>query len=193
MINALGLLEVKGLVAGIEAADAMLKTAQVRLLSQTITNPALVTLVVEGDLAACRAALDAGAMAASKLGEVIVKKDIGRPEKDTEWFVTSLNDVSELSRVEPQKSIDKKTSEPVKKTAEATSAENAPVDNIISLSEDSLLTFVTQSAEKGCNITDIINYFNSTRADIKAMLKDSISKGNILKRGNRYYLVEAKK
>ena len=64
MINALGLLEVEGMVAAVDAADAMLKAANVRLLSHEVLDPGRLTLVVEGDLAACRAALDAGAAAA---------------------------------------------------------------------------------------------------------------------------------
>ncbi|CCM83622.1 Ethanolamine utilization polyhedral-body-like protein EutK [Klebsiella pneumoniae subsp. pneumoniae ST258-K26BO] len=57
MINALGLLEVEGMVAAVDAADAMLKAANVRLLSHEVLDPGRLTLVVEGDLAACRAAL----------------------------------------------------------------------------------------------------------------------------------------
>lgn len=53
MINALGLLEVDGMVAAIDAADAMLKAANVRLLSHEVLDPGRLTLVVEGDLAAC--------------------------------------------------------------------------------------------------------------------------------------------
>ncbi|MGU0017167.1 BMC domain-containing protein [Escherichia coli] len=68
MINALGLLEVDGMVAAIDAADAMLKAANVRLLSHEVLNPGRLTLVVEGDLAACRAALDAGCAAAMRTG-----------------------------------------------------------------------------------------------------------------------------
>ena len=67
MINALGLLEVEGMVAAVDAADAMLKAANVRLLSHEVLDPGRLTLVVEGDLAACRAALDAGAAAARRL------------------------------------------------------------------------------------------------------------------------------
>ncbi|VTO26515.1 putative carboxysome structural protein, ethanolamine utilization [Klebsiella pneumoniae] len=66
MINALGLLEVEGMVAAVDAADAMLKAANVRLLSHEVLDPGRLTLVVEGDLAACRAALDAGAAAARR-------------------------------------------------------------------------------------------------------------------------------
>ena len=68
MINALGLLEVEGMVAAVDAADAMLKAANVRLLSHEVLDPGRLTLVVEGDLAACRAALDAGSVAAERTG-----------------------------------------------------------------------------------------------------------------------------
>ena len=95
MIDALGLLEVRGLTCGIEAADAMLKAASVRLLRQAVTNPALVTLVVEGDLAACRAALDAGAALATRRGCLVSRKEIGRPEDDTAYLLGSLLDAGQ--------------------------------------------------------------------------------------------------
>ena len=57
MINALGLLEVEGMVAAVDAADAMLKAANVRLLSHEVLDPGRLTLVVEGDLAALRVSL----------------------------------------------------------------------------------------------------------------------------------------
>ncbi|ASG87373.1 ethanolamine utilization microcompartment protein EutK [Salmonella enterica] len=87
MINALGLLEVDGMVAAVDAADAMLKAANVRLLSHQVLDPGRLTLVVEGDLAACRAALDAGSAAAQRTGCVISRKEIGRPEEDTQWLI----------------------------------------------------------------------------------------------------------
>lgn len=71
MINALGLLEVDGMVAAVDAADAMLKAANVRLLSHEVLDPGRLTLVVEGDLAACRAALDAGSAAAQRTGALL--------------------------------------------------------------------------------------------------------------------------
>jgi ethanolamine utilization protein EutK len=87
MNNAIGFLEVKGLVCGIEAADAMLKAASVRLVTQITTNPGLITLVVEGDIGSCRAAIDAGRMAAERLGGVVSEKVIGRPEPDLALFL----------------------------------------------------------------------------------------------------------
>jgi ethanolamine utilization protein EutK len=89
-INALGSVEVYGLVAGIEAADAMLKSAQVRLLRQYEVHPGLITLAIEGDLGACRAAVAAGVAAASRIGTVISSHVIGRPDGDTETMVEEL-------------------------------------------------------------------------------------------------------
>ena len=89
-INALGFIEVYGLVAGIEAADAMLKSAQVRLLRQYEVHPGLITLTVEGDLAACRAAVAAGVAAASRVGAVIASNVIGCPDGDTETMVLDM-------------------------------------------------------------------------------------------------------
>ncbi|THF67014.1 BMC domain-containing protein [Pseudothauera nasutitermitis] len=89
-IDALGFLEVRGLVAAIEAADAMAKAADVRLIRQHQVDPRFITLVVEGDLSACRAAVDAGKAAAARLGEVVSRLEIGRPDADTEWMVVDL-------------------------------------------------------------------------------------------------------
>ena len=87
MKHALGFLEVRGLVAGIECADVMLKAASVRLGTQITTNPALITLIVEGDIGSCRAAVDAGRLAAERLGAMVSEKVIGRPEPDLALFV----------------------------------------------------------------------------------------------------------
>ena len=91
MINALGLLEVDGMVAAVDAADAMLKAANVRLLSHEVLDPGRLTLVVEGDLAACRAALDAGSAAAQRTGRVISRREIGRPEEDTQFSTAAAH------------------------------------------------------------------------------------------------------
>lgn len=78
--SALGLLETHGLVAGIEAADAMLKASDVRLLSAEQTVPAMITLQITGEVAAVRAALDAGRAAAERVGKVLSVHLIPRPD-----------------------------------------------------------------------------------------------------------------
>ena len=87
MNYALGLVETKGLVGAIEAADAMVKTANVTLLGKECTDPALITIKIVGETAAVRAAVDAGAAAAQKVGELVSKHVIPRPAEGMEMLV----------------------------------------------------------------------------------------------------------
>ncbi|HEY0981055.1 MAG TPA: BMC domain-containing protein [Schlesneria sp.] len=81
MNEAIGLIETKGLVAQIEAADAMLKAANVTLVKQIQIGGAYITTVIRGDVGSVRAAVDAGSAAASKIGELVSAHIIARPEK----------------------------------------------------------------------------------------------------------------
>ena len=82
--EALGMIETRGLVANIEAADAMVKAANVELTGQVRIGAGLVTVMVRGDVGAVKAATDAGAAAAQKVGEVISVHVIPRPHSDVE-------------------------------------------------------------------------------------------------------------
>jgi len=77
--NALGMIETKGLVAAIEAADAMVKAANVQLVGKEQVGGGLVTVLVRGDVGAVKAATDAGAAAAERVGELISVHVIPRP------------------------------------------------------------------------------------------------------------------
>ena len=79
MNEAIGLIETKGLIAQVEAADAMLKAANVTLVKQIQIGGAFVTTVIKGDVGSVRAAVDAGAAAASKVGELVASHVIARP------------------------------------------------------------------------------------------------------------------
>jgi ethanolamine utilization protein EutM len=81
-IEALGMIETKGFVALVEASDAMMKAANVEFLGWDKVGSALVTAFVTGDVAAVKAATDAGAAAAGKLGEVVSVQVIPRPHDD---------------------------------------------------------------------------------------------------------------
>src|SRR5450755_4143513 len=81
-LEALGMIETKGLTALIEACDAMLKAANVTLLGWQKIGSGLVTALVVGDVAAVKAAIDAGATAAGRVGEVIGVQVIPRPHED---------------------------------------------------------------------------------------------------------------
>ncbi|AEH47893.1 MULTISPECIES: BMC domain-containing protein [Parageobacillus] len=84
MNDALGMIETKGLVGAIEAADAMTKAANVTLIGYEKIGSGLVTVMVRGDVGAVKAAVDAGAAAAEKVGKVISTHVIARPHTDVE-------------------------------------------------------------------------------------------------------------
>jgi ethanolamine utilization protein EutM len=81
-LEALGMIETKGLVSLIEASDAMLKSANVTLIGWQKIGSGLVTAFVVGDVAAVKAAVDAGAAAAGRVGEVVGIQVIPRPHED---------------------------------------------------------------------------------------------------------------
>ena len=81
-LEALGMIETKGLVTLIEASDAMLKAANVTLIGWQKIGSGLVTAFIVGDVAAVKAAIDAGAAAASRVGEVVGVQVIPRPHDD---------------------------------------------------------------------------------------------------------------
>ena len=84
MGEALGMIETKGLVGAIEAADAMTKSANVELIGYEKIGSGLVTVMVRGDVGAVKASVDAGAVAAEKVGEIVYKHVIPRPHTDVE-------------------------------------------------------------------------------------------------------------
>lgn len=84
MGDALGLIETRGLVGAIEAADAMCKAANVSLVRYEKIGSGLVTVTVRGDVGAIKAAVDAGTSAAERVGEVVSTHVIPRPHKDVE-------------------------------------------------------------------------------------------------------------
>jgi len=84
MDDALGLIETKGLVGLIEASDAMVKAARVKLVGYQQIGAGYVTAMVRGDVAACKAATDAGAAAAERVGELVSVHVIPRPHSELE-------------------------------------------------------------------------------------------------------------
>lgn len=158
MINALGLLEVEGMVAAVDAADAMLKAANVRLLSHEVLDPGRLTLVVEGDLAACRAALDAGYLAAMRTGLVISRKEIGRPEEDTQWLIDGFT---------------RQPTQPVK--APELEAESA----------DALMALLA-NARQGMTAGEVAAHFDWPLEQARNVLEQLFSDGALRKRSSRY-------
>ncbi|ECG8590070.1 ethanolamine utilization microcompartment protein EutK [Salmonella enterica subsp. salamae] len=169
MINALGLLEVEGMVAAMDAADAMLKAANVRLLNHEVLDPGRLTLVVEGDLAACRAALDAGSAAAQRTGRVISRKEIGRPEEDTQWLIGGF-------KREPQPPVQTPTP-PAPETETPVASES--VQELLAL---------LASVRQGMTAGEVAAHFDWPLEQARSALEQLFSDGTLRKRSSRYRL-----
>lgn len=89
--EALGLIETKGLITAIEAADAMVKSANVTFVGSEKIGSALVTVMIRGDVGAVKAATDAGASAAQRLGDLLAVHVIPRPDSDIETLLSQLS------------------------------------------------------------------------------------------------------
>ena len=89
-MEALGMVETKGLVGAVEAADAMVKAANVRLIGKVHVGGGLVTVMLRGDVGAVKAATDAGASAAGRVGELVSVHVIPRPHGEVEYILPKL-------------------------------------------------------------------------------------------------------
>jgi ethanolamine utilization protein EutM len=129
---ALGMIETKGLVGSIEAGDAMVKAANVTLIGKVHVGGAYVTVMVRGDVGAVKAATDAGAAAAQRVGELISVHVIPRPHHEVEYVLPSLpfmdeddnGPVSPLDGGETEPEVED-VSTPEEETAPAEEAEDA--------------------------------------------------------------------
>ena len=92
--EALGLVETRGLVAAIEAADAMCKAANVTLVGTEKIGSGLVTVMVRGDVGAVKSSVEAGSASASKLGELVATHVIPRPHTDVEMILPKVKTAS---------------------------------------------------------------------------------------------------
>ena len=98
--EALGMIETKGLVGAIEAADSMVKSANVTLVGYEKIGSGLVTVMVRGDVGAVKAAVDAGAAAAERVGELLSIHVIPRPHSEVEFILPKLDDNEVFTRDE---------------------------------------------------------------------------------------------
>lgn len=113
-MKALGMIETRGLVASIEAADAMVKAANVTLTCKEHVGGGLVTVMVRGDVGAVKAAVDAGAAAAERVGELVSVHVIPRPHEELEGMLTTPAPVTPTPKPpkEPEKVQEPPVSEP---------------------------------------------------------------------------------
>ncbi|MDR2788293.1 MAG: BMC domain-containing protein [Candidatus Accumulibacter sp.] len=196
-IDSFGLIEVRGLVTAIETADAMLKAANVRLIRQHRISPGLITLIVEGDLGACRAAVDAGAAAAARLGEVVGRLEIGRPDGDTETMVLSLLSSSSSSSSSSGGQADERPSawpDPPPPPADAPNggtppseetAEGGPITEGETAEARAVMLAFIAEFPRGRSWAEITRFFPEY-AGHESLLKEMVEEGALRKKGLRY-------
>lgn len=127
-MQALGMIETRGLLASIEAADAMLKAADVTLLDRTKVGGGLVTISVTGDVAAVKAAVDAGAAAAERLGDglLVTQHVIARPQQDVELLFRPPEEKAAKPKEIPEEPSDEGGEEPLPQEPEQTQEPEQP-------------------------------------------------------------------
>ncbi len=113
MLPALGLVETKGLVGAIEAADAMCKAANVKLISKEKVTGALMLVKIEGEVAAVKSAVDAGAAAAQRVGELVSAHVIPRPDDQIDEIMY-YSETEEKSGKRKSRAIETKVEEEIK-------------------------------------------------------------------------------
>ncbi|MHB8930696.1 MAG: BMC domain-containing protein [Melioribacteraceae bacterium] len=124
---ALGLIETKGLIGAIEAADAMVKAANVKLVSKEKITAALVTVKIIGEVAAVKSAVDAGAAAAQRVGQLVSAHVIPRPDDQLESIIYYSSLSPELETKEPSKKTRTAEVKTVKEVIEEKIEENEDV------------------------------------------------------------------
>ena len=148
--EALGLLETHGLVAAMEATDAMLKAANVRLIRQERTVPALITCTIAGETAAVYAAIDAGRAAAERVGRVVSAHVIPRPAADIRAEM-GMGEASAMASAPSAKTDSAKTDYDamtvveLRRLARNRADENFSGRTISKASKDDLVTFLRGS------------------------------------------------
>lgn len=193
-INSLGYVEVRGLAAAIETADAMLKCADVRLLRQLLRDAAQITLVVEGNLGACRAAVDAGQACAKQLQAFVSCHVQGRPARDTEAFVLELSEAGRQPFGTPTpRATTPKAAAPAP-VAVPPAVTGAPIEPAPDFRDDSVLDAALIEALSGLpggySAQSLSKQLSATVETIRTRLEALCAEGRLAKRRGRYHRVE---
>lgn len=217
-INALGFVEVIGLTAAIEAADAMLKSAQVRLLRQLLREPVQTTIIVEGSLGACSAAVDAGRAAAERMDALVTSHVMGRPANDTADFVLRLAEAGQAPFAPPPPPAAKPApaarpmAAPLAKplaTAPAAVVRPAVHDEVVAAvpepaaqaapaadraksatPDDDKLLAALAGLPGGYGAQSLARRVGGTTAAVRQRLEALCASGQLVKRGSRYLLAK---
>jgi ethanolamine utilization protein EutK len=192
--NSIGLIEVRGWVAAIEAGDAMVKAAKVRLLRQHSISPGLVTVVVEGDLGSCRAAVDAGTAAAKRIGGFLAQLVIGRPDRDT-WMLSGLLIASDGNGSDPGGASSCSNSsvgaaQLTKAPAVIKPSAGALDRNTIGPQRAAMLAYIV-ARNQGGTVLEVARRFKLTADLVRTELDSLVNAGQLRLSGRRYLAPES--
>lgn len=190
MTTSYGFIETKGLVGAVEAADAMLKTANVKIIGYRQIGGGLVTVIIEGDLAACQAAVDAGGAAAERIGELFSVNIIARPLEDAEIFVSqnfskktsSQDSAAEINNQTRQAEPQKEPKPVARRKGQKTAVKLTKVQ-----SESEILALLKKNP-KGLTLQQITKQTKEDPVNIRILVKKLIEAEKIDKIQNRYYI-----
>lgn len=192
MSASFGFVETKGMVVAIEAADAMLKAAKVKLNHKHEIGSALVTIIVEGELGAVQAAVDAGAAAAKRVGEFISCNVIARPY-DVEKLVSRPEEVAGKPTTYEMPSETVSTTQKKKKTTKiqqsvkpASAVEKVKISKP-NKSEEAIISELKKG--KGLTLKDIAELISKDPAETRIILKNLIDKNLVEKVQQHFYLI----
>jgi ethanolamine utilization protein EutM len=174
METSYGFIETRGYIAAIEAADAMVKAAKVQLIQFRQIGEALVTVIVEGPLDSCQAAVQAGKAAAERVGELVSAHVIPRPYKDLDMFTS--NPVKEIPKPEHHQV---KTGKPAKIITE----DNSQTD------EEKIVGLISAS-RNGLKLEEISERLKIDSRKSRILLKALMDNNKVEKIQQKYFPVK---
>jgi hypothetical protein len=189
--TALGLIETKGFVGATEAADAMVKAAQVTILKKEYAEGGLVTILVQGDVAAVKAATDAGAVAAARVGELVSVHVIPRPHEATGLLLDVLPGNRKIGTYPIAHVLEGRTGgggggEPAKRGRTAARS-STPATGIAGDLERRCLSAIRRAGDHGVTLPELGDTLDTEWRRLISPVKSLLDRGAVEKVESRYY------
>ena len=188
--SALGLIETKGFVGATEAADAMVKAAAVTILKKEYAEGGLVTILIQGDVAAVKAATDAGAVAAARIGELVSVHVIPRPHEATGLLVDVLPGNRKIGTYPIAHVLEGRIGggggEPAKRVRPATRP-STPGTGIAGDLERRCLSAIRRAGDRGVTLPELGEALDTEWRRLISPVKSLLDRGAVEKVESRYY------
>ena len=195
--TALGLIETKGFVGATEAADAMVKAAQVTILKKEYAEGGLVTILVQGDVAAVKAATDAGAVAAARVGELVSVHVIPRPHEATGLLLDVLPGNRKIGTYPIAHVLEGRTGgggerarrgrEDTTKSTRRATASPTPGTGIAGDVERRCLSAIRRAGDRGVTLPELGDALDTEWRRLISPVKSLLDRGAVEKVESRYY------